>query len=152
MEPILISPGHFSDQGFRYRRNTFRKHDSWVPGIPGSMSNFYDIQFYNSLTVPVEKDYLKIMESYFRIDGEEIVHSRNVYRLMDWLGAIGGVERILMNFTIFIFGSYSKFNSTIELINQVNTQNQKGQQDKASGDDDATQPSSEILQSCGSRF
>ena len=61
------------------------------------------------------------MESFFRIESEEILHSRIVFRLMDWLGAIGGVERILMNFTIFILGSYSKFNSTIELINQVNS-------------------------------
>ena len=32
---------------------------------------------------------------------------------MDWLGAIGGVDNILMKFTIWIFGGFLQFNSTI---------------------------------------
>ena len=32
---------------------------------------------------------------------------------MDWLGSIGGIEQILIDLLIFLFGGYAQFNAVI---------------------------------------
>ena len=60
---------------------------------------------------------MTISESYFRISVDYITHARTVYKLMDWLGAMGGVEKILMKFITLAIGGYAQFNSAIVTIN-----------------------------------
>ena len=53
----------------------------------------------------------------FYLDNDEVVHTRNVFNYMDWLGILGGLRNVLH--TIFIgvvFKSYSNFNSVIETL------------------------------------
>ena len=98
--------------------------DSWVPGFPGNFINFYDITEFNSDTVEVKSDdpdihmpSKAIAEFYFRLDVDKIKHSRIVFGFMDWLGAIGGVERALLKIIGFFIGGYISFHSNIEMIN-----------------------------------
>ena len=58
-----------------------------------------------------------IAEFYFRLDVDKIKHSRIVFGFMDWLGAIGGVERALLKIIGFFIGGYISFHSNIEMIN-----------------------------------
>ena len=37
---------------------------------------------------------------------------------MDWLGAIGGIEKLLLKWLTFIFGGFIQYNAAIEIINQ----------------------------------
>lgn len=34
------------------------------------------------------------------------------------MGAIGGVEKLLMNIFVFLLGGYAKFNQSIEIIHE----------------------------------
>ena len=97
--------------------------DLWLPGWPGNFINFYDLTEFNSDTVEVRKmgEFMPsraIAEFYFRVDVDKIKHSRIVFGFMDWLGAIGGVERALLKIIGFFIGGYIQFHSNIELINQ----------------------------------
>ena len=57
-----------------------------------------------------------IAELYFRLDNDQILHTRVVYRFMDWLGDIGGVYEILRNSFTFILGGYAIFHQQVEII------------------------------------
>jgi len=52
---------------------------------------------------------------YFRIDIDEIRHTRIVYEFMDWLGSIGGVAEILFHISYLFLGSWLSFNSILEV-------------------------------------
>jgi hypothetical protein len=60
---------------------------------------------------------------YFRISVDSMIHSRIVYKLMDWLGALGGVEKILMKVFTILFGGFVQFNSAIVTFNMQNKMN-----------------------------
>lgn len=61
-----------------------------------SDGKFYDVTTFNSDEYAVSENYPLIAEMYFRIKTDAIDHSRVVFSLMEWLGAIGGIEDILM--------------------------------------------------------
>ena len=46
---------------------------------------------------------------YWRVDVDKIVHSREVYTLMDYLGDVGGIPDVLLFALMFVFGSYINF-------------------------------------------
>ena len=50
---------------------------------------------------------------YFRIQTDQIDHSRQVYRFMDWLGDVGGIGEILTILFMFVFGGYLKFHLVV---------------------------------------
>ena len=56
---------------------------------------------------------MSVAEMYFRLSVNEVQHQRIVFKMMDWLGAIGGVEKILMKFIVFFLGGFAQFNSTL---------------------------------------
>ena len=60
---------------------------------------------------------MAIAEMYFRMDVSQLEHSRTVFKLMDWLGAIGGVEFILKVLFGFFVSGYINFNSDIVTLN-----------------------------------
>lgn len=54
--------------------------------------------FYNSDTYPTAPTGSEnlIAEMYFRLEVDQISHTRNVYALMDFIGALGGVSDLLL--------------------------------------------------------
>lgn len=48
---------------------------------------------------------------YFRLEVDQISHGRNVYALMDFIGALGGVSDLLLQILGWIFGGYAAFHS-----------------------------------------
>ena len=106
--PVLkFKPGLYSDAGYRYRENTFDKKDHWFPGIGKSLEKFYDMTFFSSDEIEVGQYYNTIAEMYIRIKTDSISHERQVFSLMDWLGSIGGIEQILIDLLVFLFGGYA---------------------------------------------
>ena len=91
MPAVSLRPGLFSDTGYRFRKNIFERIDNWVPGFSEIKNKFYDIRLYNSDQIVVGKNYMKVLDAYFRIDIDEILHQREVYRLFNWIAAIGGI-------------------------------------------------------------
>ena len=57
---------------------------------------------------------------YFRIKTDAIVHARNVYSALDWLGSIGGVEDLLIIISAFFFGGYLQFNAVLSTLDTLN--------------------------------
>lgn len=117
---IPIGPGKFSDTGYRFRKNMFKGLDHWVPFMFEKDKDFWDYIFYSTDTVDVVPDNKWfgsrsqiIAKMYFRIDIEKIEHSRQVYRLMDWLGDVGGVGDVLSFGFMLFFGGYLSFNQEV---------------------------------------
>ena len=80
---IDISPGYFSDTGYRFRRNTFFRDDEWHPFYEKTVEEFYDSTLYNSDTFRVSEDSNVIGELYFRLETEEVIHRRIVRQFID---------------------------------------------------------------------
>ena len=123
MPSIPLKSGIFSDAGYRFRENKFLMKDNWLPGHKSNLELFFDVLFYNSETLSVTTDYMTVAELYFRLDIDNVVHTRHVFTFMDWLGAIGGIEKILLRFFIMIYGGYANFNASIESINLLYDEN-----------------------------
>ena len=90
-----------------------------MPGLRESLKTYYDVTFFSSDSLVVDDDYKVIAEMYFRIKTDAIIHSRQVYNLMDWLGSIGGVEEILTKLLIFLFGGFANFNGVISNLDTL---------------------------------
>jgi len=119
-----MTPGLFADHGYRFRKNRFKNALSiWPSG--SDIDDFYDITLYSSDYLTVGKDYSMIAEMYFRMSTDSLEHKRVVYKFMDWLGALGGVEKILMKIILLVTGGFTSFNSNINTSNINNTINRK---------------------------
>ena len=51
---------------------------------------------------------------YFRIKADSVNHVRQVFSVMDWLGAIGGIEGMLYDFLTFFLGGFIQYNAVIQ--------------------------------------
>jgi len=86
------------------------------------INEFYDCTFYNSDTMIVNSNssfYNIIAEMYFRLEVDEVEHTRILFELMDWLGAVGGVIESLSHTAVLFLGAYLSFNSALEIIHDV---------------------------------
>ena len=145
-----MEQGKYSDVGYRFRENEFDAKDSWVPGVPSTSHQFYDLSVFNSDTLPVDENHHLIAQFFFRLEIDKIKHSRNVFSFMGWLGAIGGVEKILLKIMSFFLGGYASFHAAIETMNQqytTKTAHHHHHQDH--DDDDHQQPAVEHGQGNG---
>ena len=113
---MRFKSGFFSDAGYRFRENTLTTVDHWLPFIPPETKNFYDISMFSSDTLQVSHEYNIICEMWFRIKTDAITHSRNVFGIMNWLGAIGGVNKVLLDILGFLFCGFAEFNCSIESL------------------------------------
>ena len=68
---------------------------------------------FSSDAIEVETDFLIVAEMYIRVKADKIYHTRQVFTLMNWLIAQGGVTRAIMTIVAFIYGGYAKFNQVI---------------------------------------
>ena len=87
-----MKAGLFTDNGYRFRENVFEKTDNYIPFLGKHLESFYDIVFFSNDQLSVGDDFMTIAKIYFRIDINMIEHERIVYRLIDWLGDVGGIE------------------------------------------------------------
>ena len=85
----------YCDTGYRFRRNTFYRTDTWL-FQEESIEPFYDYIFYNSDCFDVDPQNKLIAEKYFRFDVDQITHTRVVLSFMDFIGTLGGVSDILL--------------------------------------------------------
>jgi len=44
---------------------------------------------------------------------DQIIHTRKLYEIMDWLGDIGGIPEILATLVIALFGRWLSFHSSL---------------------------------------
>ena len=129
MQSISIQASYYSDTGYRFRKNTFDAIDQWapVPMFGHSHKTFYDIKTFNSDTMEVGEEinlgimkigqnYKFLAEMYFRLDNDEIFHSRVVYQFMDFLGDVGGVVEVLSSTAVFLIGGYLAWHQAIETM------------------------------------
>jgi hypothetical protein len=93
-------------------------NDSWIPLVPKGKEHFFDVITYNFDTINSPHNHNYLAEIYFRVDVNEIIHSRVVFKFMDWLGSIAGIEKFLLKWITFVFGGYINYNASIEIINQ----------------------------------
>ena len=56
---------------------------------------------------------------YFRIDSDQIEHTRIVYKFIDFLGDMGGITEILVCGILWVVGGYLNFNSSIEIMSSM---------------------------------
>lgn len=104
-----MTPGRFTDAGYRYQENLVDKQDSRLPFVNSFTSNhetFYDVKVFSSDTMPVGEDHLVISTMYFRVAIDRQVHTRVVYGLKEWLGALGGIDQVLMTIFCFFLSGY----------------------------------------------
>ena len=85
MPSIPLSVGHFTDFGFRFRKNIFSGLDHWAPFEPEKGGSFFDYKPYSVDTILVDKEEDKdpeertnflLAKMYFRIDIDKVEHSR----------------------------------------------------------------------------
>jgi hypothetical protein len=107
----------YSDTGYRFRYNEFERQDGpyWAINV---IDTFYDFLFYNSDTYPTApaSNPDMIAEMYFRLEVDQVSHARNVYALMDFIGALGGVSDLLLQILGWIFGGYAAFHSGVATL------------------------------------
>lgn len=96
------------------RQNKFSKADSWEPWGSSTDVKFYDVTFFSSDSIIVGKEFGTLVEMYFRVNSDKIVHNREVFTMMNWLGSIGGIQQVLMDLFIFFFGGYAQFNAIVQ--------------------------------------
>ena len=53
---------------------------------------------------------------YFRLDVNQVVHSRVVFSFMDFVGSLGGVPGFLLQVGGWVVGSYSAFYASISTV------------------------------------
>jgi len=75
---IPMKSGSFSDTGYRFRKNSYYRDDYWYPFGDESYNDFYDIAFFNSDTYVSDPNALTIAEMFFRIETNELHHTRIV--------------------------------------------------------------------------
>ena len=63
---IDMKRGVFTDAGYRFRKNVFKRSDYWYPN-PEDEVTFYDIVYFNNDPINTGIANTKISETYFRI-------------------------------------------------------------------------------------
>jgi hypothetical protein len=54
-----------------------------------------------------------IAEIYFRLAVDQISHTRRVYALMEFIGGLGGVGKLLLRLSGWLIGGYASFHSAL---------------------------------------
>lgn len=112
---VNLETGTFCDTGYRHRRNTFSRVDSWF--IPTKLIQpFYDITLYNSDCFVRDPGNNPINELYFRFEVDQVSHTRIVIGFMDFVSALGGVSRILLSFVGFVYGGFASYHKTFATV------------------------------------
>jgi len=114
---IPLKEGVFTDAGYRFRKNEFTKSDYYWPFWGKNVVEFFDVVFYNNDPMKALPEHNYMANIYFRFDIDKVQHFRTVYKIMDWLGSIAGIEKFLLKWLTFVFGGFLQYNASIEIIN-----------------------------------
>jgi hypothetical protein len=110
----------YSNTGYRFRYNYFERDDKYA--LIHHLENvFFDYFEYNTdvfETFPKGKDNI-IAEQYFRLEVDQITHTREVYSFMQFIGDLGGVQGILIQIAGWIIGSYSVFHASFATVSAL---------------------------------
>lgn len=117
---VNMGPGHYSDTGHRFRFNRFDRQDGWFFPDP-DVDPFYDYIFYSSDTFPTPPVGYEslIVEMYFRLQVDQLTHSREVYNFMSFIGDLGGVQGILLQICGWVIGGYASFHSIFSTVSAL---------------------------------
>ena len=75
--------------------------------------------FFNQDTYEVSHEDGLLAEVYFRIQVDEIDHTRKVYDAFAWLEAMGGVPEILKSIATLFVGTYLSFHAAMVNISYL---------------------------------
>ena len=111
LQSFPLRKEYFTNSDYTLRKNHFEGVDHWFPYLNIDSKVFYDLLYSNSDTIQNDEGEdaqtnTEIASIYFRLATEKIEHSRQVYRLMDWLGDIGGIGDMLTSCVMFFIGGY----------------------------------------------
>ena len=118
MPIVPLRTGKYSDTGYRFRRNLLERVDDWPIGI-SKFDEFYDYIFYNSDTFDTDGNNTLISEMYFRLEVDEVSHTRIVMRFMDFIGDIGGVYECLTHLCRFVLAGYCSFHAKLAIMSSL---------------------------------
>ena len=79
---------------YKYRKHYFNKIDDWIPW-KSQITEEFDSVVETPQDIFTTSDNA-IANMIFVLDSESNVYTRNVFNFFDWLGAIGGIELLLM--------------------------------------------------------
>ena len=119
MPLVSLKAGTFTDQGFRFRQNRVPRDDHWLPGVGDSIQKFYDVTFYSSDVLAVGPNFMTIAEMYFRIHSDSREYHKSQYSIINFLSDYGGVELLLTQILMFVFGSFIQFNGFISTLDNM---------------------------------
>jgi len=107
---VPLGNGAYSDTGYRLRFNEFLRQDGWL-FKKNIVNKFFDYVFFSSDTYPnAPSDNQKLIsEMYFRLDSNQVTHSRDAFYIMDLISKLGGVERLLLKICGWFLGGYASF-------------------------------------------
>jgi hypothetical protein len=110
-----IQPGYFGDFGCRFRYNKFNRQDYWWSGKV-TENPFFDYVYYSNDVYEVPDTEVLLTDFYFRLDVNQVVHTRVVFNFMDFVGALGGVPGFLLEVGGYVIGGYSAFYASISTL------------------------------------
>ena len=122
-QTLPLEAGHFTDVGYRFRTNIFDHTDFVYPETPAAWKRFFDFKFFNQDTFKVDKKQNLLAEIYFRLEVDQMSHTRKVDDIYVYLEKIGGVPEVLKQIASILVGSYCFFYSqmvNIAIIYKVN--------------------------------
>ena len=91
---VALGGDIYTDNGYRIRENSVV--NPTFGNIMGMAKKFYDISFFSSDVMKTSKTDLKITDMFLRLKNEQVTHSKNFFSLVNFLGAVGGVELLVM--------------------------------------------------------
>ena len=83
------------------------------------MIKIYDVTFFSSDAILVQNDFPIIAEMYFRLNVDSREYKKVDYDILSFLLDIGGVEPLLYQILLFIFGGFLQFNSKISSLDHL---------------------------------
>ena len=80
---------------------------------------FFDFLQFSLDVYEVPEDTELLSNFYFRLDVNQIEHSRQVFSLMDFIGDIGGVPDLLLQVGGWVIGSYAAFYASLSTFSEL---------------------------------
>ena len=115
---LPIQPGFFADFGGRFRYNNFERTDHWWSNLQ-KFNPFYDYIEFNVDVFELSEAGTSLAYFYFRLDVNQVIHTREVFSFMDFVGDIGGVSDTLLGVGGFLIGSYSAFYASLSTFSEL---------------------------------
>ena len=126
--PMPLRRNKYTGAGMRFRFNEFYQTDQWFFARNGQY-DFIDLltSTFDVFDVDPAKTIKMRGEMYLRMHSEQIIHKRRVMVLMDFLGKIGGLNRLLWTLGGLIIGFLYQDRLAVEIIEDLYEVKDKGE-------------------------